>query len=36
MLEHLLEQTLNPTITNETNKESETKKSTVRFSFFFF
>jgi hypothetical protein len=32
MLERLLEQTLNSSTMNETNKESEIKKSTVRFS----
>ncbi len=34
MLERLLEQTLNSSTTTEVNKESETKKSTVRFLFF--
>jgi hypothetical protein len=33
MLERLLEQTLNPPTTTETNKESETKKPAVRFFF---
>jgi hypothetical protein len=32
MLERLLEQTLNSSTMNETNKESEIKKSTVKFS----